>query len=132
MKQLIGLAVIGLLSAGTVSAQSWGGGRTAFMAVYENYGLIYDSAKSAYCYQGKIVGLLADEQARGKIFLSPAGQVHLTVTRDTYGKITGLLELSRAEYEEIVTALDAQQVALRKMMQERQAAMLQRRLQGKR
>jgi hypothetical protein len=97
------------------------------MGVYEPFGLAYNQEKEAYCYNGKVVGLFADPEARGTVFLSPNGAIHLKAVRDPEGKLTRIAELSRQEYTDTIAAIDAEIVALRKQMEERRDSLENRR-----
>jgi hypothetical protein len=118
-KRFVLMALVGFVGAGAVSAQGWGrrNGFPVRMAVYEKYGLSYDREKGAYCYDNKVVGFFVDEQGRGRVFLSPGGEVHVTVLRDAEGNITGLARLSAAEYDEILEEIDAAQLAVNERME---------------
>jgi hypothetical protein len=93
------------------------------MAVYTPYGLTWDSAKDTWTYQNKIVGLMVDEAGRGKIFLSPAGEIHIKVTRDAYGKISALTAMSTAEYNTYLEEIDAMQTAIAKRMSDMRSSL---------
>jgi hypothetical protein len=138
-KRNILCAQIALACAGTLSAQSRGrdqegplrpnrmNGWHQTMGVYEPFGLAYNQEKAAYCYNGKVVGLFVDPEARGTVFLSPNGEIHLKTIRDTAGKLTRIAELSRQEYTDTIAAIDAEIVALRKQMEEFRGGMEERR-----
>lgn len=98
----------------------------ADMSVYEPFGLVYDEEKGGYWYDGKRVGLFADEQGRGISFLSINGQVHLKAVRDESGELTGLVELSEDEYGEITDQMQAKLDDMRPGMEERMNEMRQR------
>jgi hypothetical protein len=150
-KRIAMFALIGFVCAGALSAQAWGrgqaqgmppggsrgaapggkpgntqtnpGGRFQRMAVYEAFGLIYDKAKEAYVYNGKIAGFFVDELSLGTVFLSPGGEVHIKAVRDSTGKLTGITQLSANEYAAIIAELDAKIVERRKQTREWQEAM---------
>jgi hypothetical protein len=110
-KRFLFLILFGILIAGSVSAQVFGMNFTTQMAIYKNYGLLYDSGKGAYCYNNKIVGLFVDEKIQRRVFLHPASEIHVKVNRDLAGKITGITELSSSEYAKVMEDLEAMQMA---------------------
>jgi hypothetical protein len=110
-KRFLLLILFGIFIVGSVSAQAFRMNFTTQMAIYKNYGLLYDNGKGAYCYNNKIVGLFVDEQNRGRIFLHPAGEIHVKVNRDLRGKITGITELTSVEYAKVMDDLEAMQLS---------------------
>jgi hypothetical protein len=68
---------------------------------------VYDHVKEAYYYDNKIVGILADEESWGVVFLNPAAGIHLKVLRSHDGLITEIVELSSAEYTKIIEESEA-------------------------
>jgi len=118
VKKLLLLLLFGTLVVCSVSAQNFGRNFTTQMVVYKNYGLVYDRAKEAYCYNNKIVGFFIDDQINRSTYLHPAGEINIKVNRDLTGKITGITELTTAEYDKIVEDLDAMQLAFAKRRNE--------------
>jgi hypothetical protein len=90
----------------------------ANMSVYERYGLSYNQEKGAYFYNGKTVGLFVDRQGRGIYLLNQNGEVNVKAVRDSNGNLTGLTELSAAEYTEIVTEMDTRMAELHERMEQ--------------
>jgi hypothetical protein len=131
-KRFLFLALIGLVCAGVVSAQTFGidrlsGGLSRNMVVYEKYGLTYDRTKEAYCYNNKIIGLLVDRDGIGIQFINPSGEIHIRAVRDATGKITGLAELTPDEYTKVIDEIDAMQIAINERMEKIRENMTSRR-----
>ena len=76
------------------------------LSAYEQFGLTYNDEKGGYFYENKPVGLLADRQGRGLIYLSQNGEIHVKAIRNS-GQLTGLTELSAEEYNAIAAEMDA-------------------------
>ena len=87
------------------------------MSEYEKYGLSYNREKRGYYYNDKTVGLFADRLGRRITFLNQKGEIHLKATRDRNGNLTGLAELSDAEYDEIIAEIKIIRSELRSRME---------------
>ena len=117
-KRFIVLVFFGIICVGLISAQSFFGNSQERMAIYENYGLVYDSEKEAYCYDNKIVGFFVDEQGLGFRILHPHGEIHVKINREQNGRIIGITELSSTEYALLLEAIETWRISFNNSMDE--------------
>jgi len=122
MRQFAIIMFFGLISIGVVMAQTFGGSIpiTDGMAVYKNYGLVYNTEKKAYCFNDKIVGLFFDEQVGrfNRFSLSDVSEIHIKVNREPDGKIISITELTPTEYAKLTEAFDVWSIAFDNQMAE--------------
>jgi len=122
MRQFAIIMFFGLINIGIVMAQTFGGSipRTDGMAVYKNYGLVYNIEKRAYCFNDKIVGLFVDEQSGkfNRLSAPDVSEIHIKVNREPDGKIISITELTPTEYAKLMEAFDAWRIAMANQMKE--------------
>ena len=105
-KHFFTLFVLMFFGIKIASTQDFGAGMTVRMAFFENYGVVYDIEKEAYCFNDEIIGLLVDEQYSNMVYVNPIGAIYLKVNRDPTGVITGIEEMTITEYLLIQMEID--------------------------
>lgn len=115
VKWLMIMVIFGLIGAGIVSAQSFReDSMMASMAIYEDYGLTYNTEIQFFCFNNKTVGYFADEY-RGIMHLNPSGEIFLKVSRGPSGIILAITELTAEEYaaaRELLDEMEAKIITL--------------------
>jgi hypothetical protein len=117
-KQITMLVIFGIIFVGSVSAQVPRSNFFPRMAIYGDFGLVYNQEKQAYCFNNKIVGLFITGQGQRHRVLHPAGEIHIKVNRDINGRITEIKELTTDEYTKIIEEMEAWQNTFRQRRRE--------------
>jgi CO dehydrogenase/acetyl-CoA synthase beta subunit len=105
-KRFIAILLFGLISIGIILAQSFKEDlMIPSMAIYENYGLVYNIENEFYCFNNKTVRYFIDEHL-GIMHLNPSGEINIKVNRDLTGNIINIIELTPEEYAIIEKTLD--------------------------
>ena len=106
VKRFVIILVFGFIGIGIVPAQSFGEGlMISSMAIYEDYGLIYNIENKFYYFNNKTVRYFVDDHVE-IMHLNPTGEIHIKVNRDNSGNITDIVEFTLEEYTIVVELLD--------------------------